>query len=598
MVLTRTKIVCTVGPAVASYEKMVAMMEAGMNVARLNFGHGTLEEHTRNVANLKKAREQLKRPLAIMIDVKGPEIRVGKVPGDALPVKPGQRFKLVPIGDKPAALGEIPMRPSEALQAVSRGMKILFDDGNILSTVVEAHPEEVVIEIQNSGVLKSGKGINMPGAHLNLPAVTPKDVADLKFGCENDVDLVAASFIRSSHHVLSYKEFLAKQGKPEILVIAKIENSHGVENFDSIVQVADGIMIARGDLGVEVDLALVPKLQKMMIRKCYQAGKPSITATQMLESMISNPRPTRAEVSDVANAIYDSTSAIMLSGESAIGKYPVEAVRRMKGISYEAEADFPFRVFFEQHSQSDYHDLSSAVAMSAVKTAYSANAKAIFAFTTSGMTARLVSRLRPQMPIIAVTPHEKAYHQLALNWGILPIHCPGCKSAKEAFAVASSSALEQGIISFGDIVVVTAGVPFGIKGTTNLMTVQSIGDVLVRGLKGFGPRVTGRVSIVLSPEAIDPEKLEGRLVVIPHCDNTFLPILKHAGGVILQNYIGDTASEKYAALAAKTFEIPVITRADGAMSVLKEGEEITLDPQRGLIYRGGEETPACPVFSI
>ncbi len=597
MTFTRTKIICTIGPAVASFEKMVAMMEAGMDVARLNFSHGTLEEHLQSVANLKKARKALNRPLAIMIDVKGPEIRVGKVPGDALPVEPKQRFKLVPIDSKPAA-GEIPMRPLEALHAVSPGMKILFDDGYIISKVMEVHEQSALIEIQNSGILKSGKGINMPGAHLNLPAITPKDLVDLKFGCDQDVDLVAASFIRSSHHILSIKEILAKEGKSDILVIAKIENSHGVENFDSIVQVADGIMIARGDLGVEIDLALVPKLQKMMIRKCYLACKPSITATQMLESMILNPRPTRAEVSDVANAIYDSTSAIMLSGETAIGNYPVETVERMRKIAQEAEADFPYRLFFEQNTQRDYHDISSAVAMAAVRTAYSTNAKAIFAFTTSGMTARLASRLRPQMPIIAVTAHEKVYHQLASNWGIVPVLSPGCRSAKEAFAAASSYALEHGLISFGDIVIVTSGVPFGKKGTTNLMTVESIGEVLIRGHKGFGQKVTGKVSILFSPEQCEPEALEGRLVVIPHCDSAFLPILKHAAGVILQNIIGDTASEKYAALIAKTFEIAVMSRADGAMRILQEGEEITLDPQRALVYRGSEETPACPVFSL
>ena len=598
MLLTRTKIVCTIGPAVASSEKITELIQAGMNVARLNFSHGTLEEHTKNVHFLKQAREKLKVPLAIMVDIKGPEIRVGKVLQDAIPLKPKQRCRLVPIDKAPLGADEIPIRPIEAFQAMTPGMKILFDDGNIMSTVLETHEDSVLIEIQNTGLLKSGKGINMPGAHLSLPAVTEKDIADLKFACKHDVDLIAASFIRSSHHVLSYKQILAKEGKPGILVIAKIENAHGVENLDSIIQASDGIMIARGDLGVEVDLALVPKLQKMMIRKCYQACKPSITATQMLESMIFNPRPTRAEVSDVANAIYDATSAIMLSGESAIGNYPIEAVQRMKTIAVEAELDFPFRDFFEKHTQRDYHDHSSAVAMAAIKTAYSTNAKAIFAFTTSGTTARLASRLRPEMPIIAVTPHEKAYHQLSLNWGVIPIHCPGCNSAKEAFAAASSFALEHRIISFGDIVVVTAGVPFGQKGTTNLMTVQSIGEILVRGHKGFGPKVSGKISIVLSPEQIDPQFLEGRLVVIPHCDQAFLPVLKHAKGVILQNSIGDSASEKYAILVAKTFEIPVMFRADGAMYLLKEGEEVTLDPGRGLIYRGCEESPACPVFSI
>jgi pyruvate kinase len=598
MSLIRTKIICTIGPAVFAYEKMLALAKAGMNVARLNFSHGSLEEHTETVANLKRVREQLETPLAIMIDIKGPEIRVGRVSGDSLTMQPKQRFKLVPIGKKAVAADEIPMRPAEALEALVPGMNVLFDDGNITTKVVEVHKSWALIEAQNTGVLKSGKGINMPGAHLNLPAVTQQDIENIKFGCEHDVDIVAASFIRSSHHVLAYKELLAKEGKSDILVIAKIENSHGIENLDSIIQVADGIMIARGDLGVEVDLALVPKLQKMMIRKCYQACKPSITATQMLESMIFNPRPTRAEVSDVANAIYDSTSAIMLSGESAVGNYPIEAVEQMVTIARVAEADFPFRLFFEQHSQRDYHDLSSALSVAAVKTAYSAQAKAIFAFTTSGQTPRLMSRLRPEMPIIAVTPNKKAYHQLASNWGIIPLYAPGCASAKEAFACASSYALESGLISFGDIVVVTAGVPFGKKGTTNMMTVQSIGEVLVRGHKGFGPRVTGKVSIVLASENLDPETLKGRLVVIPHCDNASLGLLKHAAGVILQNYIGDTASEKYAALLAKTFAIPVMTRADGAMNLLLEGDEITLDPQRGLIYKGSEESPHCPTFSM
>lgn len=598
MAFTRTKIVCTIGPAVASFDRMVELMESGMSVARLNFSHGTLEEHTRSVANLKRARETLGLPLAIMIDVKGPEIRVGKVFGDALSVEPKQRFKLVPITDKAPAPDEIPMRPIEALEAIQPGMKILFDDGYIISEVVEVRPQSAVIEIQNVGTLKSGKGINMPSAHLALPAMTPKDLVDLKFGCDQDVDVVAASFIRSAQHVVAIKEFLAKEGKSDILVVAKIENSHGIENFDSIVQVADGIMIARGDLGVEVDLSLVPKLQKMMIRKCHQACKPSITATQMLESMISSPRPTRAEVSDVANAIYDSTSAIMLSGETAVGNYPIETVRCMQKIAAVAEGDFPYQFFFDQHSQRDYHDLSSSVAMAAVKTAYSANASAIIAFTTSGMTARLVSRLRPKIPIIAVTPHAKVYHQLASNWGVVPVFCPGCANAKEAFAAASSYALENGFISFGDVIVVTAGVPFGKKGTTNMISVESVGDVLVRGHKGFGSKVTGKISIVLSPASSDPALFAGRLVVISHCDHIFLPLLKGAAGVILQNHIGDIASEKYAALLAKTYAISVMSRADGAMSLLREGEEVTLDPQRGLVYRGSEESPACPVFSL
>lgn len=576
---TRTKIVCTIGPAVSSFEKMVELIEAGMNVARLNFSHGTHDEHLKTIQNLKKAREKCNVPLAIMLDTHGPKIRVGKLPNDALTLNAGQRLSLP---------NDIPVHPPEIIAAASVGMKILFDDGYITSQVIEKKDHSIVIEILNSGVLKSGKGVSMPGAHIPLPALTEGDIEDIKFGCRHDVDLIAASFIRSAHHVLSIKDLLSKEGKSDILVIAKIESTQGVENFDSIVQVADGIMVARGDLGVEVDLALVPKLQKMMIRKCCQACKPVITATQMLESMIQYPRPTRAEVSDVANAIYDSTSCIMLSGETAVGKYPIETVQRMKSIAQEAEADFNYIDFFDSVSRRDYHDVSSAVSLAAVKTAYSANAKVIFAFTTSGQTARRVSRLRPEMPIIAVTTSLKCYNQLALNWGVVPLLAHHCKTVEEAFLLASQFALSRALISFGDVVVVTSGAPFGKKGTTNMMRVENVGEVLVRGHKGHGPKVSGPIIFVLAPEAYQPSDLEGKLVIIPHCDNTFLPVLKKAAGVILQNYIGDTASEKYAALVAKTYSISVMSRADGAMSILNEGDEVTLDPQKGIIYRGTE----------
>lgn len=581
---TRTKIVCTIGPAVSSYEKIVALIEAGMNVARLNFSHGTHEEHLSRIHFLKRARESTGKPVAIMLDTHGPKIRIGKVRGDALSLEPKQQLRIPK---------DIPIEPPEVLDALEVGTTVLFDDGYIVSKVIEKNEMGAIIEIQNAGLLKSGKGVNIPGAQIPLPAVTEGDIADLKFGCQHDVDYVAASFIRSAHHVLTIKELLSKEGKPDIRVIAKIESTQGVENFDSIVQVADGIMIARGDLGVEVDLALVPKLQKMMIRKCYQACKPVVTATQMLESMIAYPRPTRAEVSDVANAIYDCTSCVMLSGETAVGKYPIEAVQRMKSIIQEAEADFDYRAFFDINSKRDYHDIASSVSMATVKTAYSANAKGIFAYSVSGQTARIVSRLRPQMPIIAVTESLKIYHQLAFDWGVVPVLAKDCKNAKQAFCHANDFALKQGLIHFGDVAVVIAGVPFGKKGSTNMMLVENIGEVLVRGHKGSGPKVNGEVIFVLAPESYEAEELKDKLVVIPHCDHSFLPILKLAKGVILQNYIGDTASEKYAFLVAKTFGIAVITRADGAMSILNEGEEVTLDPHRGLIFRGSEETPVC-----
>ena len=375
MFFNRTKIICTIGPSVNTLEKMLELIKVGMNVARVNFSHGTHEEHGATIDNLKKAREIANKPMAIMLDTKGPEVRVGMLKKGSMEVKPKQKIKIV---ETPKNRNEITIHPFDALQMISVGTKILFDDGYIITRVINKKDHELMIEVENRGLLKSSKGVNIPNANLNLPAMTPQDIADLKFGCLKDIDIVAASFIRSSHHVLAIKELLNEEGKGEIQVIAKIENSQGVENFDSIVQVADGIMIARGDLGVELDLGKVPRLQKMMIRKCYQACKPVVIATQMLESMIQNPRPTRAEVSDIANAVYESTSAVMLSGETAVGKYSIETVARMKSIVQQAEEDFGYRDFFYSHSRRDYHDVSSSVALAAVRTAYSANATAIF----------------------------------------------------------------------------------------------------------------------------------------------------------------------------------------------------------------------------
>lgn len=582
---TRTKIICTIGPAVNTLEKMLELMNAGMNVARLNFSHGSHSEHFEAIQNLKKARAQLKRPLAIMLDTKGPEIRLGKIRNGEVLLQQGQQWTLVKeniLGDESAAT----ITPGEVLDSMQPGTVILFDDGYINSQVIEVLPGKVVIELKNGGVIRSNKGVNIPNTNLNLPALTTKDIEDIKFGCQQDIDIVAASFVRSAEHVLTIKKLLAAEKKSDILVIAKIENQEGVQNFDSIVQVADGIMIARGDLGVEIPPSQVPRLQKMMIRKSCLVGKLSVTATHMLESMIYNPRPTRAETSDVANAIYDSTSAVMLSGETAVGKYPVETVNMMKSIIREAEADFDYRGFFEQHASLVYHDVPSAVTLATVKTAYSSNARAIFAFTNSGSTARLLSRLRPLMPIIAMTPNEKSFHQLVLNWGVVPYQSDHCQTISEAFAKISAFSLENDLVSNGDLVVVTAGSPFGISGTTNMMIVESIGDVLVRGHIGYGRRVHGNVVLVLSPEVRKPYSVKDQILVITKCDESYLPLLKEAAGVILQNHINDVSSEKYAKKMAMTLDKPVLLRADAACRILKEGQLVTLDPEKALVYKG------------
>lgn len=581
----RTKIICTIGPSVSTVEKMIELMKAGMNVARLNFSHGTQDEHLLMINRLKEARQVLKQPLAIMLDTKGPEIRLGKIKDGQVKLEPGQRWTLLKedvIGNEE----KVTLTPSYVLDRLKEETQVLFDDGYIASRIIEVLPDGVVVQIENGGLIRSGKGVNIPNTSLNLPAVTGKDIDDIKFGCQQDIDIIAASFVRSAEHVLMIKKLLNEERKSDILVIAKIENSEGVQNFDSIVQAADGIMIARGDLGVEVPISQVPRLQKMMIRKSYLAGKPVVTATQMLESMINNPRPTRAEASDVANAIYDSTSAVMLSGETAIGRYPIETVNVMRSIAQEAESDFNYRAFFDQHAPLVYHDVPSAVTLATVKTAYSSNAKAIFAFTQGGSTARLLSRLRPKMPIIAMTPTEKTFHQLAFNWGVIPYKSDLVQSIDEGFEKISHFALEQQLVSYGDLVVMTAGTPFGFSGTTNMMIVESIGDVLVRGYVGYGKRVHGNVVIALSPDMKQPYAVKDQILVIAQCDDAYLPLMHEAAAIILQNHINDVVSEKYAKKVALTLGKPILLRADAACRILKEGQLVTLDPEKALVYKG------------
>lgn len=580
----RTKIVCTMGPGVAGPEKIEALIAAGMNVARLNFSHGTHEEHGRVIQDLKAAREKLGVPLAIMLDTKGPEIRLGKLKNDAITLKAGQRFWLVKedvLGDEE----QITLTPSIALGALKKDTFVLLDNGYIITHVVDVDSRGVQVEVDHGGVIKSTKGVNIPSAEVELPPMTAKDEADIRFGCQQDIDWIAASFIRSAEHVLAIKKLLEEENKSDIAVIAKIENRLGVQNFDSIVQVADGIMVARGDLGVELPLTQVPRLQKMMIRKSFLSAKPCVTATQMLESMMVNPRPTRAETSDVANAIYDSTSAVMLSGETAVGNYPIQVVKVMKAIIEEAEADFSYYEFFKQSTQRAFYDVPSSVAGASINTAYSANAKAIFAFTTSGSTARLLSRLRPEMPIIAMTPNLKVYHQLALSWGVIPILCKEAHTIEEAKKRISEYALEKGLVQYGDLVVITAGTPFGRPGTTNMMIVDSIGDVLVRGSEGLGSRTHGKILLHPSPESRD-YTVRGRIIVINICDENYLPLLKNAAGVILQNYVDDVESERYLKKIAKILNLPIILRAEGASDVLRNEQLVTLDPAQAIIYKG------------
>ncbi len=552
-----------------------------MDVARLNFSHGTHQEHKQRIFWIKKARKTQKKAVAIMVDTQGPKIRVDHVFHNSIKLKPKDRIAIKKNpGNNPKAIS---IHPMSVLGTISEGMKILFNDGYLICKVVKKKKGEVILEVENPGVLSLGKGVNIPNVPLNLPAITEEDKEDLRFAAEEEVDLIAASFIRSSEHILSIKSFLSSFKKPEILVIAKIENSEGVENFESILQVADGIMVARGDLGVEMDLGEIPRLQKKMIRKCYEASKPVITATQMLESMISNPRPTRAEVSDVANAIYDSTSAVMLSAETAAGNYALEAVNIMKDIILRTEKDFDYKGFFENQSKKGDKNVSTAAALAAGQMAYTTGAKVIFAFTSSGFMARLVSRLRLKMPIIALTNTERNFYRLAINWGITPLYKEGVASVEEAFSFCERFAKEQGYITFGDLVVVTAGSPFGITGSTNTVLVQSVGDILLRAKKGYGKKVVGKVAFHTS--SIKRSSFKNTILVTAHFSDLFEPILKEIKGIILDNHEEDVDSQRCAISAANLHNLPLVVQAQGAVNLLKEGEKITLDPSKALIYK-------------
>ncbi|MBP7074330.1 MAG: pyruvate kinase [Rhabdochlamydiaceae bacterium] len=469
--MTRTKMVCTMGPQVSSPEMILKLIDAGMNVARINFSHGTHVEHAKVIATLKKAREDRNIPLAIMVDTKGPEIRLGEISGSGLSLKAGD---VIPLVRKVSSPEQILLTPPEVFESFKAGQTLLFDDGYIQGKVIKITPAGADVEILNTGLLKSHKNVTLPEAQVKLPALTDQDVKDLTFACEQGIDWVAASFIRSAEHVHEIQKLLKSAGKPDILVMAKIESAEGVENFDAILEAADGVMVARGDLGVELPIEEVPPLQKMMIRRCVEVSKPVVTATQMLESMIQNPRPTRAEVSDVANAIYDSSSAVMLSGETAVGKYPIETVAMMRRVISETELDFSYRDFYDQHVSLEFSNVAASLSSAAVQTAYTAEAKAIFVFTISGATARLISRFRPEMPIIALTPNEKTYHQLALEWGVIPLKAGSSLTLSEAIAFTSEYALERRLIKKGDLVVMTTGTPFWNKGTTNTLIVDRV----------------------------------------------------------------------------------------------------------------------------
>gem|GEM_PF-312857 len=449
--MRKTKIVCTIGPASESLENTKKLIEAGMNVARLNFSHGDFEEHGNRIKNIRQACRELGKTVAILLDTKGPEIRLGNLAEEPIELKAGEYVTLTTeniLGDR----NRIPVTYQDLPRDVKPGDTILLDDGLIGLKVIEVQGTEIKCEIQNSGPIKSKKGVNVPGVAISLPGITEKDANDILFGIEQGIDFIAASFVRRASDVLEIRELLEKNNASHIQIIAKIENRQGVDNLDEILEVADGLMVARGDLGVEIPVEEVPLVQKMMIEKCNRVGKPVITATQMLDSMQRNPRPTRAEATDVANAIFDGTDAIMLSGETAAGKYPVESVLTMARIAERAEAALEYREIFIRRASGQQTTVTEAISQAVANSALDLDANAIITSTESGYTARMVSKYRPKAPIIAVTPSEHVMRALQLVWGVIPVLGTPAKTTDEMFDIAVNGAIRSGLVKLGDTV--------------------------------------------------------------------------------------------------------------------------------------------------
>lgn len=471
--MRKTKIICTMGPATDDIEVLRAMARAGMNVARFNFSHGSHEEHKQRIDRVKAVREEYNLPIALLLDTKGPEIRTGDMQDGKIFLKKGEQIRLTPR----ACLGtpnKISITYPDLYQDVQAGTSILIDDGLIELRVEQTQEQDILCRVLNDGAVSNHKGINVPDVHLSIPYLSDKDKSDIKFGIEQGVDFIAASFVRTADDVQQLRMLLDENGGGHINIIAKIENQQGVENIDGIVALADGVMIARGDMGVEIPAEDVPPIQKMLIKKVTLAGKQVITATQMLDSMMKNPRPTRAEVTDVANAIYDGTGAIMLSGETAAGLYPVEALTMMARIAERTEEDIDYRKRFFVRTRKANPDITDAICHATCTTAYDLNARDIVTVTKSGRSARMVARYRPSCGIIGCTPTKTVWYQLNLAWGVSPVLLEETDDVFELFDSALETAKNQGLMQSGDIAVITSGVPIGVSGTTNMIKVQVV----------------------------------------------------------------------------------------------------------------------------
>jgi len=575
--MKRTKIVCTLGPASDTKEILRELILNGMNVARLNFSHGSHEEHAGRIQRIKEVRKELGIPVAIMLDTKGPEIRTGELLLGKVELEAGKKVVLTTesiSGDEKRFSVSYDNLPNE----VAVGCRILIDDGLIQLEVEDVQGTEMSCRILNGGTLGSKKSINLPSVNIELPALTKKDKEDIIFGIEQKVDFVAASFVRKPKDVLEIRKVLEHNGGDLIEIISKIENREGVEKIDRILSVSDGIMVARGDLGVEIPAEEVPLVQKSIIKKCNLVGKPVITATQMLDSMMRNPRPTRAEVGDVANAVFDGTDAVMLSGETAAGSYPIEAVKTMWNIVVKSENSEEY----ERRQKPEHGELTTtnAVSEGACQIADQLTAQSIIAATSSGHTARMISKYRPDCEILAVTDKVTTVRRLALVWGVDCIYTPEFGDTDSMIMDAVKKAVEQGYVKFGDIVVVAAGVPLGVQGNTNMIKVHTVGNAIINGV-GIGKKaVTGYAKIIT--EANTSEFMEGDILVVKSVTTEISHILQLASAIITEE--GGLSSE--GAIAGLHYDIPVIVNVTKALNVIEHGKLISVDPKRGIVYQG------------
>ncbi|MDR7855836.1 pyruvate kinase [Tissierella sp.] len=580
--MKKTKIVCTIGPASESEKVLKELFLNGLNVCRLNFSHGSHEEHKQRIDNIKRVREELKMPIGIMLDTKGPEIRLGDFKDGTIEIEEGDIFTLTTrdiLGDKSIVSVSYKGLPND----IEKDSRILIDDGLVEFKVMEIiNDTDIKCIALNNGTLKNHKGVNVPGVKINLPAVTQKDVDDILFGIENGIDFIAASFVRKAADVLEIRKLLEENNVNTIEIISKIENQEGVDNIDEILAASDGIMVARGDLGVEIQTEEIPIVQKELIRKSNIAGKPVITATQMLDSMMRNPRPTRAEVTDVANAILDGSSAIMLSGETAAGKYPIESVKTMYNIAKRTEDSLDYGEILNSKVAVSEISTTNAISKATCTTAMDLGASAIITATSSGYTSKAISKFRPKAPIIAATTTESVMRRLSLVWGVYPVLSPYSNSTDDVIELSIQSTVDEGYVKEGDLVVITAGIPVGTAGSTNLIKVHTIGKVLLKGT-GIGKHSTlGRICIAYNAEELKEKFKDGDIIVSKDTDRDMVSYMERASAIITEH--GGLTS--HAAIVGLNLHKPTIVGADGATSILRDGDIVTVDSTTGLIYKG------------